>query len=120
MKCSLEPLHRPAFLVIAGLFLTTLIAASALALFWIDRKFYPSRSEIELIKPGMTKEQVTARLGVLYDQTKPGEYDNVDQIIQVHGRDAESVLIYRISGSRDTAWIICGPGDRVIKTWIEE
>ena len=102
--------------------LLVLLCIGGVALLCLDRALYPSAAEVESIKPGMTTDDVRTILGVLYDRSQPGEYSDVDQILEERGRGEaiSSVMSYRIAGSIKVAWILCDGEDRVIEVWIEE
>ena len=115
-KINISTFQRKLIAIVA------IILIIALGLIGVDRVLYPSRSEIEKISPGMTKDEVITLLGGLYDESRLGEYNEIDRMVgeRDQGQYAASIISYRISSSRDTVWIMCDGDDRVIETWTEE
>ena len=101
------------------------IAALILVLFiglYFAEMFYADRSAVAAIIPGLSRSNVVQRLGVMYDDSKPGEYADMDSVLAgMPGKSSITRLcVWRLRYSRDLFWVGLDDSDTVISVTLQK
>ena len=102
--------------IIAALFLVLFIG-----LLYAE-KYYADPSDVAAIAPGLSRSNVVQRLGVMYDDSKPGEYADMDSVLAgMPGKDSITRLcVWRVRYSRDLFWVGLDDSDTVISVKLQK
>ena len=109
---------RTAVLLVAGIVIYSMVLTGGL---WYAETFSADRGATSLMQPRMSKTQVVNSLGVMYDDSKRGEYTEVDAVIANMHDDAtiNRVCYWRIAFSSDRFWVGFDADENVVATYLE-
>jgi hypothetical protein len=105
--------------IVAGIAIFSILLAGAL---WYIETRLPNHGAASLVRPSMTRTQVVNALGVMYDDSKRGEYPEVDDVILKMNDSAKikRVCNWRIAFSSDQFWVGLDAEDNVVATYLEK
>lgn len=105
-------------LIVAGIVVTSMLFAGGA---WYAETHSANRRATSLVQPGMTKQQVVSSLGVMYDDSKQGEYTKVDAVIANMDGNAtiDRVCGWRVAFSFDRFWVGFDTNEKVVATYLE-
>lgn len=81
----------------------------------------PNHGAASLVRPSMTRTQVVKALGVMYDDSKRGEYADVDDVILKMNDNAKikCVCNWRIAFSSEQFWVGLDADENVVTTYLD-
>lgn len=109
---------RTAALLVVGVALCCLMLVGGL---WYGETLAADRALTSQVQPKMNRKQVVDSLGVMYDDSRRGEYEETDAVI-LGMNDNETithVCVWRIAYSRDLFWVGFDKNENVIATQLQ-
>ena len=109
---------RIAALLVVGVALFCVLLIGAL---WFGETLAADRDMALRVQPKMSENQVVDALGVMYDNSKRGEYKEVDTVIsRMNDNEAITyVCCWRIAYSWDRCWVGFDDRKTVVATYLE-